>query len=339
MEMITMRIKCLQIVLVLLSIAAPACLSAAPTCDRQCLVTIMQNYLAALVKHDPAAVPFDKYVKFTENAANIPVGYGLWVTASGGPSEFQIYAADPVAQQVAALVMMQETGDTNELVAVRLRLQRGKIIEAEHDVMREGLLMANLQKPRPGLVEDVAPADRTPRDQMVDIGLSYYDALADGDGTLAPFAEECERHVDGHPGAWGTKAAPIQAEPKPESAPPEHVDPEMAKLDAAEDAAPRPCAAQMSSGVFAYITEIRNRRLLVVDEQKGLAVGFSNFYHAGKLKTIKLKGVPGVDSMPSIQRALNIPSVHFFKIKKGKIYDIEATGVALPYGTKSGWEE
>jgi hypothetical protein len=43
--------------------------------------------------------------------------------------------------------------------------------------------------------------------------------------------------------------------------------------------------------------------------------------------------------MPSIQRALNIPSVHFFKIKKGKIYDIEATGVALPYGAKSGWEE
>jgi hypothetical protein len=27
-----------------------------------------------------------------------------------------------------------------------------------------------------------------------------------------------------------------------------------------------------------------------------------------------------------------------FKIKKGKIYDIEATGLALPYGTKTGWE-
>jgi hypothetical protein len=34
----------------------------------------------------------------------------------------------------------------------------------------------------------------------------------------------------------------------------------------------------------------------------------------------------------------NMPAVHFFKIKKGKIYDIEATGLVLPYGTKTGWE-
>ncbi len=41
--------------------------------------------------------------------------------------------------------------------------------------------------------------------------------------------------------------------------------------------------------------EIRNRRLLVIDEQKGLAVGFSNLYHDSKLKTMKLKVDPGVD--------------------------------------------
>jgi hypothetical protein len=303
-----------------------------------CLVTIMQNYLAALVRHDPAAVPFDKYVKFTENAANIPVGYGLWVTASGGPSEFRVYAADPVAQQVAALVMMKENGNNDVLLAVRLRLQRGKIVEVEHQVVREGIITSNLQKPRPGLVEDVAPADRTPRDQMVDIGLSYYDALEGDDGTRAPFAEECERHDNGLASVGGFQAASNPADPQPEPAPPEYANPEMAKILATLEVAPKTCAAQMSSGVWAYITEIRNRRLLVVDEQKGLAVGFSNFYHDSKLKTIKLKGVPGVDSMPAYQGTLNMLSVHFFKIKKGKIYDIEDTGVALPYGTKSGWE-
>jgi len=30
--------------------------------------------------------------------------------------------------------------------------------------------------------------------------------------------------------------------------------------------------------------------------------------------------------------------VHFFKIRKGKIYEIEAIGFQLPYGIKSGWE-
>jgi hypothetical protein len=80
--------------------AASDLLRAAQPCDRQCLVPLMQNYLAALVKHDPKAGPFvSQEVKFTENTATIPVGYGLWVTASGGPTDFQIYAADPVAQQ------------------------------------------------------------------------------------------------------------------------------------------------------------------------------------------------------------------------------------------------
>jgi hypothetical protein len=89
---------------------------------------------------------------------------------------------------------------------------------------------------------------------------------------------------------------------------------------------------------WAYITEIKNRRLLVIDEQKGLAVGFSNFYHDSKLKVAKLKGVPGMESLPSYQGVFNMPAIHFFKIKKGKIYDIEATGLVEPYGAKTGWK-
>ena len=54
--------------------------------------------------------------------------------------------------------------------------------------------------------------------------------------------------------------------------------------------------------------------------------------------TMKLKGIPGMDSVPSYQGLFNRPAIHFFKIKKGKIYDIEATGLVLPYGTKSGRE-
>ncbi len=321
----------------------PDFLQAAQTCDRQCLVTLMQNYLAALVKHDPKALPFAAEVKFTENTANIPVGDGLWVTASGGPTEFQIYAADPVAQQVACLVVMKEVGK-DVLLGARLRLQRGKIAEAEHHVVRENLAyaMPNLQKPRQGLVADLDPGDRTPRDQMIDIGLSYYDALTGEDGTLAPFAEECERRENGSTSVGGKRApkpaAPKPAEAKPQFPPQGAIDSEMAKLGMALAAAPNTCEAQISAGVWAYITEIKNRRLLVVDEQKGLAVGFSNFYHDSKLKTMKLKGVPGLDSAPSYQGVFNMPAIHFFKIKKGKIYEIEATGLVLPYGTKSGWE-
>jgi hypothetical protein len=333
----------LKTVLVLASICVlwiPERMQAAQTCDRQCLIGLMKNYLAALVAHDPKAVPFDRDVKFTENTANIPVGDGLWVTASGGPSKFQIYAADPVTQQVACLVMMKENSNQDVLLGVRLALRRGKISEAEHHVVRENLTYAlpNLQEPRPGLVEDLAPADRTPRDQMLDIGLSYYDALTGEDGTLAPFAEECERRENGSTSVGGKRPKPKPTQAKPEFPPPGTGDSEMAKLGMALAAAPNTCEAQISAGVWAYITEIKNRRLLVIDEQKGLAVGFSNFYHDSKLKTMKLKGIPGLESVPSYQGLFNMPAIHFFKIKRGKIYEIEATGLVLPYGSKTGWE-
>ncbi len=338
-----MKMKRMKITFALASlfiVGVPGAIQAAQTCDRQCLVDMMKNYLAALVAHNPKAVPFDKDVKFTENTANIPVGDGLWVTASGGPSDFQVYAADPVTQQVAALVMMKENSNQDVLLGVRLALRRGKISEAEHHVVRENLAyaMPNLQKPRPGLIEDLAPADRTPRDQMLDIGLSYYDALTGEDGTLAPFAAECERRENGSTSVGGKRPASKPTDAKPQFPPPAGVDPEMAKLGMALAAAPNTCEGQISAGVWAYITEIENRRLLVIDEQKGLAVGFSNFYHDSKLKTAKLKGIPGMETVPSYQGVFNMPAIHFFKIKKGKIYDIEATGLVEAYGTKTGWE-
>lgn len=338
-----MKIKRLIMIVATAALAiAGTCniLESAQTCDRECLVTLMKNYLAALVKHDPGLVPFDKEVKFTENTANIPVGDGLWVTASGGPSEFQIYAADPVAQQVACLVMMKENKNQDVLFGARLALRRGRISEAEHHVVRENLAyaMPNLQKPRPGLVEDLAPEDRTPRDRMIDIGLSYYDALTGEDGTLAPFAEECERRENGSTSVGGKRAAPKPTEGKPQFPPAGTIDPEMANLARALAAAPNTCEGQISAGVWAYISDIKNRRLLIADEQKGLAVGFSVLVHDSKLKVMKLKGVPGLDSVPSYQGLFNMPAIHFFKIKKGKIYDIEATGLVLPYGSKTGWE-
>jgi hypothetical protein len=335
-----MRIKRIGMALVLLAVlTTPSFLQAAQTCNRQCLVDLMKDYLAALVAHNPSAVPFDPYVKFTQNTANIPVGYGLWETASGGPSEFQIYAADPVMQQVACLVMMKEINNQNILLGVRLALKRGKIAEAEHHVVPENEIhLQNLITPRPGLVEDISPEERTPREQMFDIGLSYYDALTGEDGTLAPFALECQRRENGGISVGGKKEAPEAPEAKRNFAPPEATDPEMMKLAKALSLVPNTCEGQITAGVWAYISEIQNRRLLVIDEQKGLAVGFSNLYHDSKLKNMKLKGVPGVESVPAFQGTFNMPAIHFFKIKKGKIYDIEATGLVLPYGTKTGWE-
>ena len=69
---------------------------AAPAkCDRTCLVAIMDRYLSAMVKHDPSGLPLAPKYKYTENTATVPLGDGLWVGASEGPTGFKVYAADP----------------------------------------------------------------------------------------------------------------------------------------------------------------------------------------------------------------------------------------------------
>jgi hypothetical protein len=302
--------------------------------DRQGLQDLMQKYLAALVEHNPKAVPFAENVKFVESTAQIPVGEGLWITATGGPGTFQIYAADPVAQQVACLVTMKEV-NKDVLLGARLKVVDGKITEAEHLVIREDLKKqmenGHLVKPRPALLEDLAPEDKTPREEMLKAGAAYYAALTGEDGKLAPFAADCERRENGSTTA-GTreKLSPMPVDP--------NTSPELKKMVEAMAKMPKDCEGQISTGAFTYITDIKNRRVEIADEQKGLVVGFSMFWHRSDVKEVQIKNVPGIDKMPSFQGTFNLPAMHIYKIKKGKTYDIEAIGFSLPYGTKSGWE-
>jgi len=62
------------------------------------------------------------------------------------------------------------------------------------------------------------------------------------------------------------------------------------------------------------------------------------FQHRGGVRSIKIQGVPGVDVIPMGGGTSNLQAREVFKIRAGKIREIEAMGVSLPYGTKSGWE-
>ena len=311
-----------------------ACNMFAPKYERQGLVDLMQKYVGALANHDPKDLPFAENVKFTENSTEgvqfLKVGQGLWETATGGPTEFQIYAADPEAQAAACLVVMKED-NKDIMLGARIKLDNGKITEAEHLVVRSGGMskqpfssMPSLQKARPGFSEDVPPAEQMKREDLLRIGLSYYDALTSEDGTRAPFAPECERHENGMTTAGGTPPAP-KGKTSPGGAMP----------TGGFGGIPRDCAGQISSGVFSYITEIKPR-MVVADVQKGLAVGFSMFRHDGT-KRLPKDAAPGTDNKTQYGQ-FNMAAEHIFKIRNGKLYEIEAPGAVLPYDTKSGWE-
>src|SRR5690606_7738802 len=50
------------------------------SCDRACLRTTLDQYLQALVKHDPSAAPLSAGFRQTENAKVMRNGTGLWQT-------------------------------------------------------------------------------------------------------------------------------------------------------------------------------------------------------------------------------------------------------------------
>ncbi|HEU4619922.1 MAG TPA: hypothetical protein VFV10_17930 [Gammaproteobacteria bacterium] len=159
--------------------AAPIGGGVAPPCDRACMVGIVDRYLAALVRHDASGLPLNRDVKFTENTARLKVGSeGLWVGASEAPTGPRIYAVDVGAGQAGFYGVMKERGRPL-IIALRLKLVNGQITEIEHVLARNLRpdAVKNLATPRPEFVTPVPPADRLPRQQMVDIADSYFEAI------------------------------------------------------------------------------------------------------------------------------------------------------------------
>ncbi len=312
--------KAIAIVITLVGVLAIALPTQAASvkCDRACLIGEMNSYLAAVVAHDPSRVKFSSDLKFVENTVPMKPGEGLWKTASALPTTFKIYVPDPVSEEVGFIGVMEENDKPIEL-ALRLKIRDGEITEAEHVIARNlrPSSLANLQTPRPGLLATVPPSERTPRAQMIRDALSYYTAIVTSNGKAAPFADDCVRRENG----MQTTGNPPPAKPGG-----------LATMGAMG------CSAQLDTGVMSYITRIEPRRVEIVDSETGLVFGRSQFRHPMKEKSVKIVGVPGVESVPMNRDPFDTVNAHIFKIRDGKIHEIEAMGFAMPYDSKTGWE-
>src|SRR5580658_6377917 len=81
----------------------------AADCDRECLRGLVTQYLNAMTAHNPGALPLASNARFTENAAEMKLGEGLWTNASGIGS-YRLDILD-VRQGVAvSQVVVQEAG-------------------------------------------------------------------------------------------------------------------------------------------------------------------------------------------------------------------------------------
>jgi len=185
----------------------------------------------------------------------------------------------------------------------------------------ENPLNPNMSKVRPGLLERLPKLQRVPRTQMQKIANSYYEAIVQDNGKVAPFADECERREN------GGISANYQSQTR-----------EEAKKDDFSVFRKMTCSDQLTTGVMSYITDINRRRVFAVDEEKGLVFAYSIFVHDGNPKVMKIVGVPGITERPNTYGPFDLPAAHIFKIRNGKIYEIEAIGYMDKHGIKNGWE-
>jgi hypothetical protein len=331
--------------------AAPAAAAApAVACDRACLNSATDAYVAALVAHDVTKAPLADGVVFVENVTKTKPGEGLWKTIVKGPSTFAIHVPDVTNQAAGYIAMVTYMGppqapqgaspeqraemakkppvEQPAIIAIRLKFDdKGKVKEAEHLVasVREAQ-MVNLQSPRPGIFTDIPEANRKSHDELIKMGASYYDALDDNNGDLMPFAPDCERHENGM----------ITASDKPSKGPAIPGTASVSKVA-------RDCKNQMSSNSFQYIAKIENRRVFAADPQTGLVMGLSHFRHPMDNLPYKVKNMDGTTSERTKKdmafAPFDLPAAHIFKIgADGLVHEIEAMGFTAPYNSPTGWE-
>ena len=291
-------------------------------CDRECLERLVDAYLAAVVAHDPTTLPLSADVKYTENEQLLRVGDGFWQTATG-IGNYKHYFADPVTGQAAWMGTMKER-DTPLLMALRLRVQLGRITEIETSYFRPGgggpndiAGMDARGSPEPLWLATIPAAERASRNELIEIANAYFEGVQRNDGKgFYPFTDDCDRIENGArttnnptgpttPGGFNYMA-----------------------LD---------CKAQLESGYLAVVTEVHQRRYPLVDEERGVVWSNAIFDLGGTVKTIRLTNGETVDMSAFAGRASSIEIAEAFKIENGKIRRIEMIGGSVPFHLNSAW--
>jgi len=299
--------------------AAPAADEA--SCDYSCLTSFVDRYLDALVAHDPAKIPVTDHVKFTENTIPLKLGDALWGTISG-MGTYKLYFADPHDGQAGFEGTIRENG-TPAIILLRLKVVDHKISEVETLVHRTAADAEALEKrgsPDPVWLQPVEGSQKTPRDEMVKATNLYFEGIIHSSGDMVPFDPRCNRILDGYQDTNNPTAKGWF---------------DMGSF--------RPDAMgireNMNTGIWTYIKSVDPRRFLVVDEKMGIVLGLLMFNHPGNVKWADVKGVGRVP-MPAVAlRPSSVEAGEFFKIEGGKIRQIEGVTIALPYRSRTGWEE
>lgn len=183
----------------------------AADCDRTCLKTSLDQYLNAVIKHDPSAAPLFVGFRQTENAVVVRLGTGTWQTVTG-LGKLQRRYLDPMSGQAGYFGIVEEQKGP-AIVTVRIKVDQRKITEAEWLMARkenpglngigaDGQPSGNFFEPD-SLAgnpppERVVPKDaRLSREALMAITNSYFDGITTHDGSIIMAQKGCMRVENG----------------------------------------------------------------------------------------------------------------------------------------------
>jgi hypothetical protein len=292
-----------------------------PDCDRTCLYGYLDKYLDALAHRDAARLPWAPNARYTENNVELAIGDGVWATATQ-LGDYKLKFADPQTGEAGFYGVITESHDTSGF-ALRLKIADHKITEAETVIVRVndfGALAGGVNPflngkfvDKPILQQNLAPAERRSRERLISIADGYFDTLQLNDGQLfTEFTPDCNRVENGLQ-TTNNPATPLGA---------------TSALG---------CADQFKLGTYRYDDRLRARRFPLVDEERGLVLGMGFIDHSGRIGTYKL--ADGRTAESPIRRPHSFCLMELFKIVDGKIRQIEAVFITVPYNMPSPWEE
>jgi len=294
-------------------------------CNRACLENLVDQYLAAVVAHDPRRLPLSREVKYTENDQVMEVGDGFWKTAEGRGNYTHIFA-DPEFGQVAFMGTMREAG-APLLMSLRLRVELGRISEIESIYFRPGgggpnniAEMDKPYKPEDFWFKSIPPAQRMSRQELIAAADGYFTGLQKNDGKgingtgTYPFTNECHRE----------NGSPTTNVPRPADQPADVI-----------NAFSMDCLSQFKLGYYFVVQNIHDRRYPVVDQERGIVWSHVVFdqgtVNQGTLSDGRLYTFRGFN------RPSSILVTEAFLIENGKIRRVEMVGPSVLYHLNSSW--
>lgn len=290
--------------------------AAQPACDRACLETMVDRYMAALVKHDSKGLPFADDVRFAENNQPLKIGQGSWRTIDG-QGTYKHYMADPHAGQIGFIGTVREFG-VPAFIDLRLQVKDGKIVEVESFVIRDAGAYTRyeaLGAPEPVWLEAVPVEQRLSREVLAETVNKYFQSMShnDGKGDYSFFHPDCNRLEH------GLKTTNM----RDDSAYGHSTDTSFASMT---------CEAQFKTGFLGFVTGMRDRRFTVIDEERQVVFASVSVDHDGTVRKI-LQSTGKVFVIPDyfdVPRTLQVQEA--FKIRDGKLFRIEMTLIESPYG-------